>query len=97
MSNRKAFGMTRRERYEAQQRRRSMVIAATSTITVLAALYFLVPLAPGWAKVQQSFFNGEVLVKTYPKLLEAFRINVMGHICQSTPKYDWKLISYLYQ
>ena len=22
---------------------------------------------------------------------------VMGHICQSTPKYDWKLISYLYQ
>ena len=77
MSNRKAFGMTRRERYEAQQRRRSMVIAATSTITVLAALYFLVPLAPGWAKVQQSFFNGEVLVKTYPKLLEAFRINVM--------------------
>lgn len=77
MSNQKADGLTRRERYEAQQRRRSLVIAATSTITVLAALYFLVPLAPGWSKVQQSFFNGEVLVETFPKLLEAFRINVM--------------------
>ncbi len=70
-------GMTRRERYEAQQKRRSALIAATSTVTVVAALYFLVPLAPGWAKVQQSFFNGEVLIKTFPKLLDAFRINVM--------------------
>ncbi len=69
--------MTRRERYEAHQRRRSLVIATISTVTVVAAIYFLVPLAPGWSKVQQSFFNGETLVETFPKLLEAFRINVM--------------------
>ncbi|MGI9367474.1 MAG: amino acid ABC transporter permease [Ruegeria sp.] len=77
MQESKAAGLTRRERYEAQQKRRSMAIAATSTITVVAALYFLVPMAPGWEKVQQSFFNGEVLAKTFPKLLQAFRINVM--------------------
>ena len=77
MSNHNTGGLTRRERYEARQRRRSAVIAATSTAIVLAAFYFLVPLSPGWTKVQQSFFNGEVLLKTFPKLLDAFRINVM--------------------
>lgn len=41
------------------------------------ALVLLVPLAPGWAKVQKSFFNGEVLAQTFPQLLEAFKINVM--------------------
>ncbi|WP_171133125.1 MULTISPECIES: amino acid ABC transporter permease [unclassified Ruegeria] len=77
MTKSQAAGQTRRERYEAQQRRRSLIIAASSTVFVLAALVLLVPLAPGWQKVQLSFFNGEVLLKTFPKLLEAFRINVM--------------------
>lgn len=77
MGDNRAKGMTRRELYEAQQRRQSLLIAATSTVTVILALYVLVPLAPGWARVQQSFFNGEVLVSTFPKLLDAFRINVM--------------------
>lgn len=77
MTRNRTAGPTRRELFEAQQRRRSIRIAATSTVLVVVALIVLVPLAPGWAKVQQSFFNGAVLVKTFPKLLEAFKINVM--------------------
>ncbi len=77
MTQNRTAGPTRRELFEAQQRRRATRIAATSTILVVAALVILVPLTPGWAKVQQSFFNGGVLVKTFPKLLEAFKINVM--------------------
>ena len=77
MTQNRTAGPTRRELFEAQQRWRSIRIAATSTVLVVVALIVLVPLAPGWAKVQQSFFNGEVLVKTFPKLLEAFKINVM--------------------
>ncbi|WP_170371785.1 amino acid ABC transporter permease [Ruegeria arenilitoris] len=77
MTQNRTAGPTRRELFEAQQRRRSIRIAATSTILVVVTLIVLVPLAPGWVKVQQSFFNGEVLVKTFPKLLEAFKINVM--------------------
>jgi polar amino acid transport system permease protein len=73
----RAAGMTRRELYEAQQRRRSLLIAATSTTRVVAALVILVPMAPGWEKVQKSFFNGDVLAQTLPKLLDAFLINVM--------------------
>lgn len=72
-----ATGLTRRERYEAQQRRRALVVASASTAGVVAALVVLVPLAPGWDKVRNSFFNAEVFAKSFPKLLEAFWVNVM--------------------
>lgn len=69
--------MTRRARYEAQQRRRSLLIAAASTVFVIVAIVVLVPMTPGWEKVQKSFFNGAVLAKSFPKLLDAFKINIM--------------------
>ena len=72
-----AAGMTRRERYEQKQRLKSLIIAAASTICVVAALVIIVPMTPGWEKVQKSFFNGEVSAKTFPKLLDAFTVNVM--------------------
>ena len=77
MAHDKSAGLTRRERYEAQQRRRSLLIAGTSTVCVVSAIVIFVPMAPGWEKVQQSFFNGDVLAKSFPKLLDAFWINVM--------------------
>lgn len=70
-------GPTRRQIYEARQRKRAVAIAATSTIFVVAAVVMLVPMAPGWEKVQKSFFNGAVLAQTFPKLLDAFVLNVM--------------------
>ena len=69
--------MTRREAYEARQRRRSLIVAASSTIAVVAAIMIFVPMAPGWEKVQRSFFNCDVLAQTFPKLLDAFLVNVM--------------------
>lgn len=77
MKNYKAAGMTRREHYEHQQRRRSLIIAAISTIFVIAAIIIFVPMTPGWEKVQKSFFNATVLAKTFPKLLDAFKVNIM--------------------
>lgn len=73
----KAAGLTRRELYEQKQRLKSLVIAAASTIFVIAAIVIIVPLTPGWQKVQKSFFDGAVLAKTFPKLLDAFLVNVM--------------------
>lgn len=67
---------TRRQVFEDRLRRRSLVIAGTSTAIVLLALILLVPLAPGWAKVQASFFNREVFAKTFPGLLDAFVLDV---------------------
>lgn len=72
-----AAGKTRRQIFEEKQRRRASLIAGGSTASVVLALVILIPLAPGWDKVQKSFFNGEVLAKTFPRLLDAFLTNVM--------------------
>jgi len=77
MKNYKAAGMTRRKHYEQQQRRKSLIIAAISTIFVVVAVIIFVPMTPGWEKVQKSFFNATVLAKTFPKLLDAFKVNIM--------------------
>lgn len=68
--------LTRRQAYEAQVRRRSVKIAAVSTVAVILALVFLVPLAPGWEAVKKSFFNPDIFAKTFPGLLEAFLLDV---------------------
>lgn len=67
---------TRRELYERTRRRRSIIIATISTIVVVAALVILVPKAPGWGKVRQAFFDGDVFVETFPVLLDAFWLDV---------------------
>ncbi len=71
------MALTRRQIYEQRVRRRSTLIAATSTVAVLLALIVLIPLAPGWPAVKKSFFNGEVFAKTFPGLLDAFVLDVM--------------------
>ena len=72
-----APGGSPREIYNARQRRRSALVAGLSTVLVVLALVVLVPMAPGWEKVQQSFFNWGTLKETFPRLLGAFKINVM--------------------
>jgi polar amino acid transport system permease protein len=69
-------GRNRRQAYEARQYRRSVTIATISTIAAIAALVILIPLAPGWSRVRESFFNWEILVKTFPALVEAFFVDL---------------------
>ena len=71
-----AKGLTRRQAFEQKLKRRSMTLAALSTSAVILALVVLIPLAPGWERVKQSFFNWDVVVKTFPKLLNAFLMDV---------------------
>ncbi|HAT87662.1 MAG TPA: ABC transporter permease [Rhizobiales bacterium] len=68
--------MTRRQVFEQKLKRRSIFLAAISTSAVFLALVALIPMAPGWEKVKQSFFNWDVMVKTFPKLLSAFLMDV---------------------
>lgn len=67
---------TRRELYEKARRRRSNVIAAISTIVVVGALIVLIPATPGWDRVRQAFFDGDVFVDSFPRLVRAFWIDV---------------------
>ena len=76
-TSRSATEPTRRERYEADIRRRANRIALISTLCVVAAIVVLVPLAPGWEAVQRAFFNGRVFAATFPGLVDAFLLNVM--------------------
>ncbi|MDG1456380.1 MAG: amino acid ABC transporter permease [Pseudoprimorskyibacter sp.] len=69
--------MTRRAAHQAQARRKALRIGAGSTIAVFAAVVVFVPMAPGWPAVQRSFFNAEVLQRTFPGLLDAFVLDVM--------------------
>jgi polar amino acid transport system permease protein len=61
-----------RTAYEKRLRRHSTLVAAASTAIVVAAIVVLVPRTPGWYKVRRSFFDGDVLGTTFPRLLSAF-------------------------
>lgn len=61
-----------RTAYEKRLRRHSTLVAAASTAIVVAAIVVLVPRTPGWYKVRRSFFDGDVLSTTFPRLLSAF-------------------------
>jgi polar amino acid transport system permease protein len=69
-------GPTRRELYERARRRRSNVIAAVSTVVVVGVLVVVVPMTPGWDRVRQAFFDGDVFVESFPRLLRAFWLDV---------------------
>jgi len=71
-----ARSRTRRQLYEARQRRRSLAVAGLSTGAVVLALVVLIPRAPGWEAVRRSFFDGEVFAQTFPGLLQAFLLDV---------------------
>ncbi len=70
-------GKSRRQERERRLRRRSVIVATISTFVVLLLLVVLIPMAPGWEKVQKAFFNGPILIKVFPELLQAFLVDLM--------------------
>jgi len=68
--------MSRRADYDRQQRRRSIAVAAASTVAVIVALVVGVPRLPGWAGVRDAFFNGRILRDSMPDLLRAFVLDL---------------------
>jgi polar amino acid transport system permease protein len=68
--------LNRRQLHDQRMRRRSLLISGASLLAVVVALVLLVPLAPGWAAVKSSFFNGEILFRTFPTLLLAFVVDL---------------------
>ena len=71
-----ADGLTKRQIYERRVRRRSLIIAATSSTLAILAIVILVPMAPGWEKVRKSFFDTNILLDTFPTLLTAFLLDI---------------------
>lgn len=65
-----------RERVRKLRARRSASIATASTIVLLVLIVTVVANAPGWPRVQETFFNPEQFVKSLPDVLEGFLLNV---------------------
>jgi len=68
--------LTSRKEHERRQRRRSSLIAAVSTLVVLAAAIVLVPRMPRWDRVKQSFFDVDQMRDSFPRLIDAFWLDV---------------------
>lgn len=67
---------TRRAAYERTQKRRSIAVATVSSLVVVTALVVFIPKMPRWERVRTSFFNGEVFRDSFPRLLDAFVLDV---------------------
>jgi polar amino acid transport system permease protein len=84
--------MNRRQRLEARQHKRSVIVASISTLLVLVALYTLVPLAPGWLRVKASFFDWDILVKSFPALARAFLLDIAMFLWCAPIIAVWSLV-----
>lgn len=68
--------ISRRAAHERKRKRTATAVATVSTLIVVAAVVALVPLMPRWDRVRQSFFNGERFRDSFPRLLEAFVLDL---------------------
>jgi len=65
-----------RRAYRRRQTLRSVLVSAISTVVFAVALGVALVGSPGWARVQQTFFNPEVALEALPRVLEGLWLNV---------------------
>ncbi|MGG7306889.1 amino acid ABC transporter permease [Curtobacterium sp. AB451] len=65
-----------RRLYRRQRGRRSLVVSVVSTLVVVAVVYFGVVNTPGWAAVQQSFFDPQTAIDSFPDILLGLWLNI---------------------
>lgn len=65
-----------RRLYRRQRGRRSVVVSVVSTLVVVAVVWFGVVNTPGWAAVQQSFFDPQTAIDTFPQVLLGLWLNL---------------------
>jgi polar amino acid transport system permease protein len=65
-----------RRAFRRQQNTKSVAISFISTIVFAIIVWFTVINTPGWALVQQSFFNLDVLVGAWPRVFEGILLNI---------------------
>ncbi|WP_336631034.1 MULTISPECIES: amino acid ABC transporter permease [unclassified Microbacterium] len=65
-----------RRAYRRGRERRSVLVAAASTLVFAAIVWVSVVNTPGWAGVQAAFFDPAVAVQALPKVWDGFLINL---------------------
>ncbi|MGE3192126.1 MAG: amino acid ABC transporter permease [Microbacteriaceae bacterium] len=65
-----------RRAFRRRQSTRSVLIGAASTIVFAVIAWLAIVNAPGWGRVQQSFFDPEVALAALPRVFEGFLLNI---------------------
>lgn len=65
-----------RRRFRRLQTSRSVLIGAASTIVFAVLVWLFIVQTPGWARVQQTFFDPEVAVQAFPRIIEGLWLNI---------------------
>ena len=65
-----------RRAYRRTQTTRSVLISLASTLAFAFLLWLTVINTPGWAAVQQTFFNTDVLVQSFPRVISGLWLNI---------------------
>jgi len=72
-----------RRAFRKRQTLRSVLISALSTLVLAALLAWALVGSPGWAEVQQTFFDPEVALASLPRILEGLWLNVQVLVAAS--------------
>jgi polar amino acid transport system permease protein len=65
-----------RRAFRSRASRRSVLIALLSTVVFAALVAAFVVGTPGWSSVQKTFFDPEVLVSAWPRVIEGLWLNI---------------------
>jgi polar amino acid transport system permease protein len=69
--------------FRRRQTRRSVLVSALSTLVFAALLAWALIGSPGWARVQQMFFDPEVAIASLPRILEGLWLNIQVLVAAS--------------
>ncbi|MBF4561575.1 amino acid ABC transporter permease [Microbacterium sp. VKM Ac-2870] len=65
-----------RRAFRRGRERRSVLVAVASSLVFAAIVWATVINTPGWAGVQQAFFDPEIALQSLPKIWDGFLINL---------------------
>lgn len=65
-----------RREYRKAQRKRSVWISLASTLSFAVIVWFGLLATPGWERVEQSFFNWDVAVASFPRVIDGLLLNL---------------------
>jgi polar amino acid transport system permease protein len=65
-----------RRAFRKRQGARSVVISVVSTLVIAALAWLLIINTPGWARVQQQFFDPRIALASLPRVWDGFLLNL---------------------
>lgn len=65
-----------RRAFRAERKRKSTLVAFTSTLVVAILVFWGLVSTPGWERVSESFFNWEIAVKAFPRIIDGLVLNL---------------------